>query len=316
MQTDRFELWWSALWSPWGLLLVGLCVGSFVNVLVRRLPLMMARHWWWEAAGQLHEDTGLSEWSGPWAESDEARQRRLTVAQELHARLQGLPPLSLSRPRSHCPGCGHVLAWYENLPLLGWLRLRGRCAACGMAIPRRVPVVEALTGLLYCSMGWRFGFEPAALLWGTWAAALLALALIDWDTTRLPDALTLPLLWSGLVAAALGWTLPLSDALWGAVWGYGGLWAVVWVFERFTRQEAMGAGDFKLLAAVGAWLGPAALLPLVFTASSLGAVVGLVMKSRGTLRQGRYVPFGPFLALAAVVVAYGGLSDWAKGMGG
>jgi len=312
MQTSSLMVWLSALWSPWGLLLVGLCIGSFVNVLVRRLPLMMARGWWWEAAGQLHEGQGLSEWS----ETNEARQRRLDVAKELHDRLQGLPALSLSRPRSHCPGCGHVLAWHENLPVLGWLRLRGRCAACGMAIPGRVPLVEAITGLLYCGMGWRFGFEPAALLWGTWAAALLALALIDWDTTWLPDALTLPLLWSGLVAAALGWTLPLSDALWGAVWGYGGLWAVVWVFERVTHQEAMGAGDFKLLAALGAWLGPVALLPLVFTASALGAVVGLVMKSRGTLREGRFVPFGPFLAFAAVVVAYGGLSDWAKGMGG
>lgn len=303
------------LWSPLGLLLVGLCVGSFINLVVRRLPLMMERHWWQDTADQLQCTPGPAEWRGPAAEDEAARMRRLAVGDELRTRLQGLPALNLAWPRSHCPGCGHVLAWHENLPLLGWLRLRGRCSACGMAIGWRVPLVELFTGLLFWGMGWRWGFEPVALLWGAWGAALLALALIDWDTTWLPDALTQPLLWAGLVAAALGWTLPLSEALWGAVAGYAGLWVVVAVFERLTRQEAMGGGDLKLLAALGAWLGPAALLPLVFIASCLGVAVGLVMKSRGALREGRFVPFGPFLALAGGLVAWWGLGDGAMGMG-
>ncbi|MBM3389707.1 MAG: prepilin peptidase [Betaproteobacteria bacterium] len=304
------------LWSPVGLLLLGLCVGSFINVVVRRLPLMMGRHGWRDTAAQLQSTPGSAEWTGPVAEDEAALARRLAVAQELHARLNGLPDLSLVHPRSHCPGCGHVLAWHENLPLLGWLRLRGRCSACGMAIGWRMPLVELFTGLLFWAMGLRFGFEPIALLWGAWGAALATMALIDWDTTWLPDALTLPLLWSGLVVAALGWTLPLSDAIWGSVWGYLGLWVVVAVFERIVGQEAMGGGDLKLLAALGAWLGPAALLPLVFIASCLGAVVGLVMKSQGVLREGRFVPFGPFLALGGAVVACWEAGPWVLGVGG
>lgn len=298
-----FDFDLSPLWSPVGLLLFGLCTGSFINVVVRRLPLMMARRWWWELSWQLRDGEGLAEATGASAEPHGLLERRTELAQELQDRLAAAPHLDLNKPRSHCPACGHVLRWHENLPVLGWLRLRGRCSACGVAISARYPIVELATGMLFVGMGLRFGFEPQALLWSAWAAALLAMSLVDWDTTLLPDSMTLPLLWAGLVAAALGWTLPLADALWGAVLGYAGLWLVVWAFERVTGKEAMGGGDLKLLAALGAWLGPAALLPLVFIASLLGALVGLLMKARGALREGRFVPFGPFLAGAGASVA-------------
>jgi leader peptidase (prepilin peptidase)/N-methyltransferase len=145
-----------------------------------------------------------------------------------------------------------------------------------------------------------------ALLWCAVAAVLLTAALIDWDTTLLPDVLTLPLLWAGLVASALGWTLPLPQALWGAVAGYGSLWSVYWLFKLATGKEGMGYGDFKLMAALGAWFGAWMIVPMLLMASLLGAVVGIVMKLGHSLREGRYVPFGPFLAGAGLVVMLSG----------
>ena len=197
--------------------------------------------------------------------------------------------------------------------MLSYLRLRGRCSACKARISARYPTVEILSALLFAAVGWRFGAQPLALLWCGFAAALIALAGIDWDTTLLPDNLTLPLLWAGLVSAALGWTIPLAAAVWGAVAGYVSLWAVYWLFKLTTGKEGMGYGDFKLLAALGAWLGAPMILPIVLAASVLGAVVGIAMKLSDALREGRYVPFGPFLAGAGVVVMLAGPSrvlDW------
>ena len=264
--------------------LLGLLIGSFLNVVIHRLPQMMERDWRRESAELL----------------------------ELSAPDDG-PPLSLLRPGSHCPHCGHVLRWHENLPLIGWLRLRGRCAACSGPISPRYPLVEGLTALLFASLAWRFGADPVLLAWAGFVAVLIAAAGIDWDTTLLPDSLTQPLLWAGLVVAALGWTLPLDQALWGAVAGYGTLWTVFWLFKLVTGKDGMGAGDFKLLAALGAWLGPAMLLPVVLAASLIGALVGLGLKAGGQLREGRYVPFGPFLAGAGLLVLYAGpqrVSGW------
>lgn len=264
--------------------LLGLLIGSFLNVVIHRLPQMMERDWRRESAELL----------------------------ELSAPDDG-PPLSLLRPGSHCPHCGHVLRWHENLPLIGWLRLRGRCAACSGPISPRYPLVEGLTALLFASLAWRFGADPVLLAWAGFVAVLIAAAGIDWDTTLLPDSLTQPLLWAGLVVAALGWTLPLDQALWGAVAGYGALWTVFWLFKLITGKDGMGAGDFKLLAALGAWLGPAMLLPVVLAASLIGALVGLGLKAGGQLREGRYVPFGPFLAGAGLLVLYAGpqrVSGW------
>jgi leader peptidase (prepilin peptidase)/N-methyltransferase len=305
----------SPLWSPVGLLLFGLCLGSFINVVVHRMPLMMARRWWGDTAWQLEGGEGLDALLPGHGEPDDLKLQRQKLALDLHERLQALPALDLNHPRSHCPACGHVLRWTENIPVLSWLFLRARCSACGVPISLRYPLVELAAGLLFVAAGLRWGFEPIALLWGAWASMLLAMSLIDWDTTLLPDSMTLPLLWGGLLAALMGWTLPVTQALWGAMLGYGGLWAVVWLFERVTGKQAMGGGDLKLLAALGAWLGPAALLPVVFMASLFGAVVGLAMKSRGALREGRFVPFGPFLAGAGYGVACLGAERLLAGVG-
>ena len=264
------------LLSPWGLLLLGLCIGSFLNVVVHRLPLMLERGW------------------------------KLESAEMLGVKVDEPAAVSLTSPPSRCPSCGHKIAWYQNIPLFSFAWLRGRCAACKTRISPRYPLIEIATGALFAALGWRFGAVPTVLLWCGFAATLVALAAIDWDTTLLPDNLTLPLLWAGLVAGALGWTLSLGDALWGAVAGYVSLWSVYWIFKLTTGKEGMGFGDFKLLAALGAWLGVKMILPIVLAASVLGALVGLVMKLGGNLREGRYVPFGPFLAGAGLVVLFAG----------
>jgi leader peptidase (prepilin peptidase)/N-methyltransferase len=168
-------------------------------------------------------------------------------------------------------------------------------------------------GLLFAGAGLQFGAKPVVLLWCAMLATLVALSLIDWDTTVLPDDLTLPLLWAGLVAAAAGWTVPLASSLIGAAAGYLALWSVYWLFKLATGKEGMGYGDFKLLAALGAWLGWQAVLPILLIASVIGAGVGIAMKITGALREGRFVPFGPFLAGAGVVVVFAGvprLLEW------
>ena len=262
--------------SPWVLLLLGLCIGSFLNVVVHRLPLMLERGW------------------------------KLESAELLGVKVDEPAELTLSKPRSRCPSCSRPIAWNENIPVLSYLALKGRCAGCKTSITPRYPLVEIGTGVLFAAVGWRFGAVPVAILWCAFTATLVALAAIDWDTTLLPDNLTLPLLWAGLVSAGLGWTIPLSDALWGAVVGYLSLWSVYWLFKLTTGKEGMGFGDFKLLAALGAWLGLKMILPILLAASMIGAVVGLVMKFGGSLREGRYVPFGPFLAGAGLAVMLAG----------
>lgn len=264
------------LLSPWVLALLGLCIGSFLNVVIHRLPLMLERGW------------------------------KIESAELLGVKLDEPEPVTLSTPRSRCPSCGHAIAWHENIPVLSWLWLRGRCSACKARISARYPLIELATAVLFGVIGWRIGAQPVALLWCGFAAVLVALAAIDWDTTLLPDGLTLPLLWAGLIAAALGWTIPLPTALWGAVAGYLSLWSVYWLFKLTTGKEGMGFGDFKLLAALGAWLGATMILPIVLGASVIGAFVGLGMKASGALREGRFVPFGPFLAGSGLVVMLAG----------
>ena len=256
------------------LALLGLCVGSFLNVVVHRLPLMLERGW----------------------KLDSAEMLGVTLDDDASA------AVTLSKPRSRCPSCGYAIAWHENIPVFSYLRLAGKCSACKTPISPRYPLIEVLTAALFGAVAWKFGAQPIALLWCGFVAVLVALAGIDWDTTLLPDNLTLPLLWAGLVAAALGWTIPLAAALWGAVAGYLSLWTVYWLFKLVTGKEGMGFGDFKLLAALGAWLGANMILPIVLAASIIGAVVGIVMKLKASLREGRYVPFGPFLAGAGLVV--------------
>jgi len=285
------------LWHPAALAVLGLALGSFLNVVIHRLPLMLERRWWGDVVHQLSDlDSYRRVFGGA------APEHLVQTASGLRKAVDEWPRLSLARPASRCPTCGHRIRPVENIPLLSWLLLRGRCSACKARISVRYPLVEALCAVLFALIGWRVGAHPQALLWCGFAAALVALSLIDWDTTVLPDAITLPLLWAGLLAAAFGWTLPLTAALAGAVAGYLSLWAVYWLFKLATGKEGMGYGDFKLLAALGAWLGWQALLPIILGASVIGAVIGIVMKIGGALREGRYVPFGPFLAGAGMAV--------------
>ncbi|MES2956370.1 MAG: A24 family peptidase [Pseudomonadota bacterium] len=250
----------------------GLLIGSFLNVVIYRLPKIMERQWALECA----------EMSGVPA--------------------QDTAPFNLLTPRSRCSSCGHVIAWYENIPVLSYLFLKGQCSVCGTKFGLRYPLVELATGGLFFFCAWRWGLSWTGLAWSGFAAALVALALIDWDTTLLPDDITLPLLWAGLIVAVLGWnpTVSLSNALWGAVAGYLSLWLVYWVFKLVTGKEGMGYGDFKLFAALGAWMGWSALVPIILMASVIGALVGIAMKFSSGLREGGYVPFGPFLAGAGL----------------
>ncbi len=250
---------------------LGLLIGSFLNVVIHRLPQMMERQWA-EQCADLNGQTPPEQ-----------------------------APFNLLTPRSRCPHCGHGIRWYENIPVLSWLALRGRCAACHARIGVRYPLVELATGALFAWCAWRWGWTAPAAAWCLFSALLVAMTLIDWDTTLLPDDLTLPLLWAGLIAAALGWSaVPLAQAVWGAVAGYLSLWTVYWAFKLATGKEGMGYGDFKLFAALGAWFGWPALIPIILMASVIGAVIGVGMKLTHALREGGVMPFGPFLALAGL----------------
>jgi leader peptidase (prepilin peptidase) / N-methyltransferase len=259
---------------------LGLLVGSFLNVVIYRLPKMMEQQW----AAECAQVAG-----GP------------AVATETEK-------FNLLTPRSRCSKCGHAIAWYENIPVFSYVFLRGKCSSCGAPYGLRYPVVELATGALFAFCGWHWGWSFAAAIWCAFSAALLTLALIDWDTTLLPDDITLPLLWSGLIAAALqlNTAVTLPAALWGAVAGYVSLWLVYWAFKLVTGKEGMGYGDFKLFAALGAWFGWQALIPMILMASVIGAIIGIAMKFSTGLREGGYVPFGPFLAGAGFTALFFG----------
>lgn len=251
--------------------ILGLLIGSFLNVVIYRLPKMLERQWKAECAeinGVPHQDSET---------------------------------FNLMLPRSKCPHCGHQIRWYENIPVVSFLSLRGKCSACNAPISARYPIVELATGTLFFAAIWQSGANATGLSWCAFSAILLTLALIDWDTTLLPDDLTLPLMWLGLIAAASQWIpTSLASSLWGAVVGYLSLWSIYWIFKIVTGKEGMGYGDFKLLAALGAWFGWQALIPIILISSVIGAVVGIALKFTSGLREGGYIPFGPFLAGAGL----------------
>lgn len=256
--------------------MVGLLIGSFLNVVIHRMPKMMERQWAAECATLQNAP-----------ESPETGTYNLMV------------------PRSACPSCGHSIRWYENIPILSYLALRGKCAACHAPISTRYPLVELASGVAFAWCVWHWGATPSAVVWCVFCSILLALAAIDWDTTLLPDDLTLPLVWGGLLSAAMNWSgISLSTAFWGALAGYMSLWLVYWGFKLTTGKEGMGYGDFKLFAALGAWFGWQALIPIILMASVIGAVVGIGMKLTSGLREGGYVPFGPFLALGGFTALF------------
>jgi len=260
---------------PWVSLAIGLCVGSFLNVVIHRLPRMLEREW----RAQCVE---LAADAGPATAQREA-------------------PYNLWVPRSACPSCAHRIGALENVPLFSWLWLRGRCSACGAAISLRYPVVELAGGVVAAYAASRYGLSLAALGAIFFCCCLLSLAAIDLDTQLLPDDITLPLLWAGL-AINIGATFaPLASAVIGAIAGYLALWSVYWAFKLVTGKEGMGYGDFKLLAAIGAWLGWQ-MLPLVILLSSVvGATVGVSLIAFGRHGRDKPIPFGPFLAAAGAI---------------
>ncbi|MDR2837302.1 MAG: A24 family peptidase [Azonexus sp.] len=257
--------------------ILGLCFGSFLNVVIHRLPLIMEREWQAQCA----------ELNGQAAADAE--------------------PLTLARPRSRCPRCGHPITILENIPLISYLFvLKGKCSGCGEPISPRYPLVELLTGLFSAYAAWRFGptLQLAGALLLIWA--LIALAAIDFDTQLLPDAITLPLLWAGLAFNLNAAFAPLPVAVIGAMAGYLALWSVFWLFKLATGKEGMGYGDFKLLAALGAWLGWTMLPVIILLSSLVGAAVGITLIVAA--RRGRNVPipFGPYLAAAGLIALFWG----------
>jgi leader peptidase (prepilin peptidase)/N-methyltransferase len=258
--------------------LLGLTVGSFLNVVIYRLPIMMEREWRRHCA-ELDEASSPTEGETPNPE-------------------QAPETFNLSTPRSRCPHCGHAITALENIPVLSYLWLRGRCSDCGAKISLRYPLIEAITALLSVLVAWHFGFSWPALagLFFTWA--LIALTMIDFDHHLLPDSITLPFLWLGLGLSLWVVFVDPASAIIGALAGYLSLWLVYWGFKLLTGKEGMGYGDFKLLAMLGAWMGWKMLPVIILLSSAVGAVVGITL----ILFRGRDrnipIPFGPYLAAA------------------
>ncbi|MET0682714.1 MAG: A24 family peptidase [Casimicrobiaceae bacterium] len=256
--------------------MAGLCVGSFLNVVIHRLPKMLERGW----QAQCAELRGEAPDSAP--------------------------AYNLVVPRSSCPACGIRITALQNIPVVSWLALRGRCAGCKAPISGRYPMVEVLGGVLAACAIWRFGVTPqgiaaCGLLW-----SLLALTMIDFDTQLLPDGITLPLLWAGLIVNLWNTFAPLPDAVIGAVAGYLSLWAVYWAFKLIRGKEGMGYGDFKLLAALGAWLGWQVLPVIVLLSSVVGACIGMTLIVFKGRDHAVPMAFGPFLAIAGAIALFFG----------
>lgn len=248
---------------------LGLLVGSFLNVVILRLPRRM--EWAWKRDSR--EILGEPELYDP-------------------------PPPGIVVERSHCPHCGHQLSWYENIPVLSWLALRGKCRSCKAPISIQYPAIELLTMLLFVACVWRFGFGWQGFGALVLTGFLVALSGIDIRTQLLPDSLTLPLMWLGLIASLDNLYMPAKPALLGAIVGYVSLWSVWWLFKQATGKDGMGHGDFKLLAALGAWCGLSGLLPIILISAVAGAIIGAIQLWVQGRDRATPIPFGPYLAIA------------------
>ena len=265
--------------------LFGLLIGSFLNVVIYRIPKMMQR------------------------ESDNY------VAHESGKELPHTDRFNLMVPRSACPHCGHQITALENIPVVSWLVLRGKCSACKAPISARYPAIELVTGLLSALLVWKFGSGWAGLATLFFGWSLLAMTFIDFDTQLLPDDLTYPLLWAGLLVNLDATFVPLPEAVVGAALGYLALWSIYWLFKLATGKEGMGYGDFKLLAALGAWLGWAMLPTIILLSSVVGALVGISLIVFARRGRDKPIPFGPYLAAAGMIaLLYGApISRYAQG---
>jgi leader peptidase (prepilin peptidase)/N-methyltransferase len=254
--------------------ILGLCIGSFLNVVIYRLPVMMERKWNAECCDLLNQPNTITD------------------------------KFNLSTPASRCPKCGHKIRAWENIPVFSWLFLKGKCSNCKTPISLRYPLVELATGLLSLAVLLIFG--PTAKMFSalmlTWA--VIALTMIDFDTQLLPDDITLPLVWAGLLVNMKGLWVPLDQAVLGAAFGYLSLWSIYWLFKLVTGKEGMGYGDFKLLAALGAWLGPSQLPLIILLSSCVGAVIGGVYAA--IRKESAPFAFGPYLAIAGLIAMFSG----------
>ncbi|KPZ51891.1 MULTISPECIES: A24 family peptidase [unclassified Pseudoalteromonas] len=255
--------------------LVSLCIGSFLNVVIYRLPLMMQREWRSEC--------------------------RLLLEDELTtkpSKAKPNEPFNLVKPNSTCPKCKTAIKPWQNIPIISWIVLKGKCANCSNPISARYPIVEAITALLSLVIAYSFGATEQALLYIFVTWILVALTFIDIDHMLLPDQLTLPLVWLALIAAVMGITISPCDAIVGAACGYLSLWSVFWLFKLLTGKEGMGYGDFKLLAVFGALLGWQSLLTIILLSSVVGAIIGIALLSIQGKDKATPIPFGPYLAIA------------------
>jgi leader peptidase (prepilin peptidase)/N-methyltransferase len=289
--------------------LFGLLIGSFLNVVIHRLPRTIER-------GNV---VGVVDW---FADVDEyvdrvathiADDRRAKLKERLHDAepafgqlVAAIPDENLVRPRSRCGACGHRIGALENIPVVSWLVLRGRCSACGTSISLRYPAIELLTGVLFAAVAWRFGPTPATLAGLVLTGCLVALTFIDADAMLLPDAITLPLLWAGLLWSMVGGFVPLADAVLGAAVGYLSLWTVFWAYKLAFGKEGFGYGDFKLLGALGAWFGWQAILPVILLSAVVGAAVGITLIVAGRKTLASKLPFGVYLAPAGLLMLFDG----------
>ena len=256
--------------------LVSLCVGSFLNVVIYRLPLMMQREWQSECRLLLDDELN----------TNQAKPKNTSE------------PFNLVKPNSTCPKCKTAIKPWQNIPIISWLILKGKCASCSNPISIRYPAIEAITALLSLVVAYTFGATEQALLYIVITWALVALTFIDIDHMLLPDQLTLPLVWLALIAAVAGITITPSDAIMGAAFGYLSLWSVFWLFKLLTGKEGMGYGDFKLLALFGALLGWQSLLTIILLSSVVGAIIGIALLSIQGKDKATPIPFGPYLAIA------------------
>lgn len=267
--------WWVTVFG----LLLGLVVGSFLNVVIGRFPVMMQRQWQRECA----EVTGVT-------------------PSEQHE------PFNLAKPNSHCPKCKSPIKWYDNIPVISWLVLRAKCRSCGTGISVRYPLIELLTGIVFALIVWNLGFTFTTFVYLFLACLLISMFFIDADHMLLPDQMTYLMLWTGLGFAIYSAHIPLQDAVIGAMAGYLALWSVYWGFKLLTGKEGMGYGDFKLLAAFGAWHGYQLLPVTIIAAAASGAVIGIAWQTINRNKQGQPIPFGPFLICGGVIAMLWGES--------
>lgn len=277
---------------------LGLCVGSFLNVVIHRTPLSMMQQWRAASVDLLSDQSDIDH----------------KLIEPIATIVDNDVPITLSRPASRCPQCQHRIKWYENIPVISWLLLRGKCSSCQHKISIRYPLIECVTALLSITVIITFGVTLPAIAALLLVWILITLAAIDFDTQYLPDKYTFPLMGLGLAVNSQSWFVSPTESIWGLIIGYLCLWIVVKIFFLATKKQGMGQGDFKLLAALGAWFGPLMLPFIILLSSLLGSIIGVIlMKQRG---ESRPFAFGPFIAIAGIIALFYGepLMQWYLGM--